>query len=98
MLLALLAAALDHAAVASAFEAQAVYTLQVDGLACPFCAYGIEKQLARLDGVQAVSTQIARGTVTIIMKPGATLTEKSAAKAVDKAGFTMRSFGRKGAE
>lgn len=22
---------------------QAVYTLQVDGLGCPFCAYGIEK-------------------------------------------------------
>ena len=28
-----------------------VYKLYVDGLACPFCAYGVEKKVGGLDGV-----------------------------------------------
>ena len=69
-----------------------IYTLQADGLACPFCAYGIEKQLGRVDGVDTVSTDIESGTVLVSMKPGANLTEEQAAEAVEKAGFTMRGF------
>lgn len=79
----------------AAVEDQAVYTLQADGLACPFCAYGIEKQLARIAGVESVETDVASGTVVITMKPGATLTEADAERAVDAAGFTMRRFRRK---
>lgn len=68
------------------------YAIGVDGLACPFCAYGIEKQLARIDGVERVSTDIASGTVTVTMEAGTTLEESVAEKAVEKAGFTLRSF------
>jgi len=67
-----------------------VYTLQVDGLACPFCAYGIEKQVQAIEGVAAVETEIKTGTVTITMVAGATLTEAAARKAVEDAGFTFR--------
>ena len=28
------------------------YQLHVDGLACPFCAYGLEKKLGAVPGVQ----------------------------------------------
>jgi len=31
----------------SAFAAQQAYKLRVDGLACPFCAYGVEKKIKR---------------------------------------------------
>ena len=34
---------------AGAWAAVASYRLQVDGLACPFCAYGIEKKLTALE-------------------------------------------------
>lgn len=37
-----------------ALAAPAVYQLHVDGLACPFCAYGIEKKLGEVKGVRAV--------------------------------------------
>lgn len=80
----------------SADADRAVYVLQADGLACPFCAYGIEKQLGRIDGVEAVSTDIESGTVTVTMRPGGSLTEDRAKEAVDRAGFTMRGFKRKG--
>jgi len=82
-------------AQAIAGEDQAVYTLQADGLACPFCAYGIEKQLTRIDGVASVETDIKSGTVVITMKPGATLDEADAKRAVEAAGFTMREFRQK---
>lgn len=73
-------------------EGKTVYTLQADGLACPFCAYGIEKQIQRIDGVEFVSTDIKSGTVVITMTPGMTLDEADARRAVEAAGFTMRGF------
>ncbi len=77
-------------------EAPPVYTLYADGLACPFCAYGIEKQLSSVDGVAAVETDLKTGTVTITMRDGATLDEPVARKAVAAAGFTLRGFERAG--
>jgi len=82
----------------SAQTERAVYVLQADGLACPFCAYGIEKQLGRIEGVASVATDIASGTVTVTMAPGANLTEQQVEEAVDRAGFTMRGFKRKATE
>lgn len=68
------------------------YKVVVDGLACPFCAYGIEKQLRRISGVQDVQTDIASETVTVTMAPGAELSKASAAQAVKDAGFTLHDF------
>lgn len=68
------------------------YQLGIDGLACPFCTYGIEKQLLKLDGVAELETDLAGGLVTIRMQEGKTLTEAEAERAVEKAGFELRSF------
>ena len=68
--------------------------MQADGLACPFCAYGIEKQLGAIEGVDSVETEIRSGTVVITMAEGSYLDEAAARKAVEAAGFTMRSFKR----
>lgn len=77
-------------------DAKPVYTLYADGLACPFCAYGIEKQLFAIEGVAAVETDLKTGTVTITMRDGATLDEPVARTAVEAAGFTLRGFERAG--
>lgn len=76
----------------SVWAAAPTYQLQVDGLACPFCAYGIEKKLSAFEGVQSVETHIKDGTVIITMKDGGTLQEASAKKAVKEAGFSLRKF------
>ena len=78
--------------IATAGEAKSVYTLQADGLACPFCAYGIEKQLSRIDGVESISTDIKSGTVIVTVQAGIVLDEAEAKQAVEDAGFTMRGF------
>jgi mercuric ion binding protein len=76
----------------SALSAQLAYKVQVDGLACPFCAYGIEKKLGAVAGVEKIDVDIASGTVNVTMAEGATLDEATAKKAVKEAGFSMRSF------
>lgn len=76
---------------ASAFAAQA-YKLRVDGLACPFCAYGVEKQLKAVRGVEKVDVDIKTGNVIVTVVEGAVLDEATAKKAVTDAGFTLRGF------
>ncbi len=75
-----------------AFAAPAQYQLRVDGLACPFCAYGIEKELNRTDGVESIRIDINAGTVTVTMAEDATMTEAEAARIVEDAGFTLGGF------
>lgn len=77
----------------SAFAGEA-YRLRVDGLACPFCAYGIEKKLSSLDGVEAVDVDLKDGAVLVTMKDGASLDEAAAKQAVKDAGFTLNGFER----
>jgi len=78
----------------AAVAAQTQYRLQVDGLACPFCAYGIEKELTRTDGVADIDVDINAGIVTVTMAEGATMTEDRAQRIVEDAGFTLRDFTR----
>lgn len=87
-----IAAFIFLAGVAQARNGGREYAFQVDGLACPFCAYGIEKRLNAVDGVAELKIDIASGTVTVIMVEGKTLDEATATKAVAAAGFTLRSF------
>ncbi len=75
-----------------AFAAPAQYQLRVDGLACPFCAYGIEKELKRTDGVERIRIDINAGTVTVTMAEGATMTKDQAGRIVEDAGFTLGGF------
>ena len=76
----------------SAFADSIVYQIEVDGLACPFCVYGVEKQLSKLDGVSQLETDIKSGTVLVTVAKGATLDEEAVREAIMNAGFTMRSF------
>ena len=68
------------------------YLLGVDGLACPFCAFGIEKRLNKVDGVTDIEVDIADSLVRVTLQEGKTLTEAQARQAVKEAGFTLRSY------
>ncbi len=76
----------------AAFAGATQYQLRVDGLACPFCAYGIEKELTRTDGVESLDMDINAGIVTVTMADGATMAEEQAKQIVQDAGFTLRGF------
>lgn len=73
----------------AALAAGPSYQIEVAGLACPFCAYGIEKKLTAIHGVERVETNIRAGTVTVTMKDGVKLERPTAERAVKAAGFTL---------
>ncbi len=77
---------------AQAQQGAGSYEIGVDGISCPFCSYGIEKELSRIKGVDKLGVDIKRGIVTVHMKAGASLDEARARKATKDAGFSMRSF------
>ena len=62
--------------------------LYVDGLACPFCTFGIEKSLKKVPGVVSLETTIRTGLVRIQLEPGARLDPAGLNEAIRKAGFT----------
>ncbi len=64
--------------------------IEVDGLACPFCAYGIEKRLKKIDGIAELSVLLEEGKVHLKLKEGATVSEERLQKAVADAGFEAR--------
>lgn len=66
------------------------YVMRVDGLACPFCAYGVEKKLKRLEGVRAVDVDLDRGLVTVEVADGVRLDEARIETLIRDAGFTYR--------
>jgi len=70
-------------------EVQAVI-IQVDGLSCPFCAYGLEKNLKKVSGVGNVDINMKTGKATVELEPGSKVGDNELRQAVEKAGFTAR--------
>ncbi len=80
---------------AAAFAAGTQYELRVDGLACPYCAYGIEKKLKKTKGVEKIDIDLNKGVVRVNVVEGIKLTEPQMAKLINDAGFTLRGMTEK---
>ena len=66
--------------------------IEVDGIACPFCAYGIEKRLRKIDGVAELSVLLEEGRIQLRLDERATVSEERLREAVTEAGFEARSI------
>ncbi len=77
---------------AAAFADGTRYELRVDGLTCPFCAYGIEKKLNAIDGVDEVEFDLNSGLVTVDVAEGTSLDDSQMTELFNDAGFTYRSM------
>ena len=64
--------------------------IRVDGMACSFCAYGLEKKLKRMEGVENLDVDLEAGEVKVFLKPGATVSEEALRRVVVEAGFSPR--------
>jgi mercuric ion binding protein len=65
-------------------------TVSVDGLSCPFCAYGLEKKMKKMDGVTGLVIDIEAGHVEITFKDKDSVSMGKIRDAVREAGFTPR--------
>ena len=64
--------------------------IRVDGASCPFCAFGLEKRLGQIEGVNDVKLEMKEGKVIVTLEEDATVSKEALRKAVDEAGFTPR--------
>ena len=71
-------------------ELQGTVKVQVDGLSCPFCAYGLEKKLKKLEGVTKIEIDVENAFVLLTIKEGKTVTAEDIRQKVKDAGFTAR--------
>ncbi len=63
--------------------------LKVNGMVCPFCAYGLEKRLQEIVSVDAVLIRISDGLVQIRTKEDQELTDEVLKDVVKKSGFSL---------
>lgn len=64
------------------------FTVQVDGLGCPFCAYGLEKKIKKLKGVKKIKIDMEEAIMTFKYPSEKELSLKAVEKQVDEAGYT----------
>ncbi len=65
-------------------------SVSVDGLSCSFCAYGLEKKLKKMEGVEAIKIGLQEGMVTLSVKKGRSINISRIRVAIKDAGFTPR--------
>ncbi len=78
--------------IAGSAMAQTKYVIGVDGMSCPFCAYGLEKKLKKVKDVVSVTIDLNEGQVVVVAKAGTTIKQEVLRKAVKEAGFTVSSL------
>lgn len=62
--------------------------MEVNGLSCPFCAYGLEKNLKEIPAIEKITINVEDAFVTLVIKKGETVLEEDLKKKVKDAGFT----------
>ncbi len=82
-------ALLGAASPAYAQAGDSHYELRVNGMACPFCAYGIEKKLKTLPGAKDVKIDLEGGRATFEAPGSGGPTPQQVKQAVKDAGFTL---------
>ena len=62
-------------------------TVTVTGLSCPFCAYGLEKRLKKLEGLDSLSIDFKTGNVVLVVRDGSKAGDARIRKLVKDGGF-----------
>ncbi len=64
--------------------------VEVDGLSCPFCAYGLEKKLKKMEDVIKIEIDVENAFALLTIEEGKTVLEETIRENVKLAGFTAR--------
>lgn len=64
------------------------FTVQVEGLGCPFCAYGLEKKFKELKGLKKPVIDMETGKFTFLFPAKEALSISRVEKQVEAAGYT----------
>jgi copper chaperone CopZ len=62
--------------------------MEVNGMACPYCAFGMEKELKKVSGVDDVKIQLKEGIVFLSILKKDKPTKENLSSIITNAGFT----------
>ena len=72
------------------FSKEKVYVkIEIKGMACPFCAYGMEKELKKVAGIYNVVIELESGLALISTPKNQKPEEEDLKKIITEAGFTV---------
>ncbi len=71
-----------------------IVDIEIHGMTCPFCVYGLEKELSRLEGVESVSVSLKSRRARIVLEADKNLSDEIIRKTVTRAGFTPQQIER----
>ncbi len=75
-------------------DSHEVLEIDVAGMTCTFCAYGIEKNLGKLDGVDKAEVSLELKKARVTMKPGVSADEVRIREVIRDGGFTPNESSR----
>ncbi len=64
------------------------------GMSCPFCVYGVEQKLKRLEGVVKLEVVLETGLATLQLEEDADVSNELLVDTVEKAGFEVAKITR----
>ncbi len=64
------------------------------GMSCPFCAYGVEQKLRRLEGVTDLTVELSTGLATLTLEDDADISNEVLIRTVEDAGFEVAKIER----
>ncbi len=59
------------------------------GMSCPFCAYGVQQKLQRLEGVEDLKVELSTGLATLTLEDGVDISNELLQETVKDAGFEV---------
>ena len=59
------------------------------GMSCPFCAYGVQQKLKRLEGVDDLKVELSTGLATLRLEEGVDISNELLQETVKVAGFEV---------
>lgn len=64
------------------------------GLSCPFCAYGLEKKLKKVEGLIDIAIDFKTGKVRMEVRDGSKVSDERLKELVKDAGFEVKEISR----
>lgn len=84
-------------AASAGFNTQAFaekFEFDVYGMACSFCAYGLEKKVNEMNNVESFTVDVTTGKATLITQEGAPIDREALRQVVRDSGLEMHTHGK----
>ena len=79
---------------ATADDGPRIIEVTILGMACPFCAYGVEQKMKRLEGMAHLEIDLNTGLATVTVADSKDLSNELLIRTVKDAGFQVAKISR----